>query len=72
MCSVWLTFSVYIHESVELWAKPYGIKVRCYWERFGGTYWELIMNMMGTGEKRKKIPHPPPSPFPKKKELDLS
>jgi hypothetical protein len=28
-----------LHESWTL-GKPYGIKVRCYWERFGGTLWE--------------------------------
>jgi hypothetical protein len=40
---------------VELWAKPYGIKVRCYWEHFG----EPFANLMGThrqhdGNKEKK------------------
>jgi hypothetical protein len=67
MCSLWLTFSVYMHESVELWAKPYAIKVRCYWERFGGTDWELTGNM----RKKKKFPPLPPS-LPKRKKLDLS
>jgi hypothetical protein len=60
MCSLWLTFSDNIHESVELWAKPYGIKVRCYWERLGG-------NILRTHREHKKKKFPLPS-FPKRKQ----
>jgi hypothetical protein len=63
-----LTFSVYIHESWTL-GKPYGIKLRCYWEclreqlgNLGNTMrtcWEHI----GTRKQKQKItprtwPHP--------------
>jgi hypothetical protein len=61
MCSLWLTFSDNIHESVELWAKPYGIKLRCYWERFGGNR----LRTHREHEKKEKIP--PTLLLPKKK-----
>jgi hypothetical protein len=43
---------------VELCAKPYGIKLRCYWnvlrKKLGtwGSLWEPNENMMGTIEKK--------------------
>jgi hypothetical protein len=56
-------FSVYIHESWTL-GKPYGIKVRCYWERLGnnlgrplGTHREHHRNQ----ETKLKLPSPLPS-----------
>jgi hypothetical protein len=57
-------FSVYIHESWTL-GKPYGIKLRCYWERLkeqiGGTPWEHVGDTMGTRKKyKKKLPPPHP------------
>jgi hypothetical protein len=56
------TFSVYINESQAL-GKPYGLKVRCYWERFGeklenlgnplGPHESTIGNMMRTRKEKK-------------------
>jgi len=43
--------------------KPYGIKLRCYWERFGGTTWEIGEH---DGNKGKKVKIPPLL-LPKKK-----
>jgi hypothetical protein len=40
-------FSVSIDESWT-WGKPYGIKLRCYWESLGEQLWNLG-NLMGTG-----------------------
>jgi len=58
-------------------SKPYGIKVRCYWEHFReqlgnlfGTSWEHIGIMMGTRTASQNF-LPPPS-FPKRKKLDFS
>jgi len=43
---------------VELQAKPYGIKLRCYWECLR----EKLENLMGTcWEQRKKTPSTPPT-----------
>jgi hypothetical protein len=75
MCSLWPTFSVYIHESRTL-GKPYGIKVRCYWGLFGEqlgnldnpvlTPWEHIGNIMGTRKESQlsmQTVHTPLSPY---------
>ncbi len=65
----------YQHESWTL-SKPYGIKVRCYSERFREqlgnlfrTSWEHIGIMMGTRTTSQNFL--PPS-FPKRKKLDFS
>jgi hypothetical protein len=66
------TFSVYIHESWTL-GKPYGIKLRCYWEclreqlgnlrNLEGTQWEHVENTLEQRRKNKKItPHTWPHP----------
>jgi hypothetical protein len=70
MCSLWPTFSCSYYMRVELWAKPYGIKVRCYGNILGNplrTSWEHIGNMMGTRKKSQKNPRPPSNKFYKKK-----
>ncbi len=54
---------------VELWVKPYIIKLRCYWEHIGDyiwEHWELDGNTLGTREKNKKSLSPL-SPLKKKK-----
>ncbi len=60
------TFSVYIHECSTL-GKPYGIKLRCYWEllreQLGNlkeTWWEHIKNKEGKKRKKEKVPPPHP------------
>jgi hypothetical protein len=59
---------------VELWAKPYMIKLRCYWKHTGERIWEHSENLMGThceqGEKQK-IPLSSPLPPLKKKKTGL-
>jgi len=57
---LWLTFSVYIHESWTL-GKPYGINLRCYWEHLGEPHGKTL----GTRQKQKKsllAPSPPRPP----------
>jgi hypothetical protein len=51
---------IYIGERRTTFAKAYGIKVRCYWELFGGTCQEL-------GNSLLSCPHP--SQNKKKKSL---
>jgi hypothetical protein len=51
---------------VELWANPYGINLRCYWEPFGeqleylgsslGTSRESMVHTLGTRKKQKNPP----------------
>ncbi len=60
--SLWPT---YIGEKGRTLGKTYGIKAKCYWEHPWGTHWELERNMLGTKEKWKKAPPPPPSNFKK-------
>jgi len=47
----------YIGARRTIFGKAYGIKLRCYWERFGknieignllGTHWKLDENIVGT------------------------
>jgi hypothetical protein len=72
----------------ELWAKPYGIKLRCYWEYLGehileqlvnlGIFWEIDENPMGTGgntlrtREKNKKIILPPTSLKEKKKLDCS
>jgi hypothetical protein len=59
-------FSVCIDESWTL-GKPYGIKLRCYWESLGnnfgtwGTPWEQDGNTFGNKRKNKNNLPPPPN-----------
>jgi len=53
---------------VELQAKPYGIKLRCYWEclrekleNLMGTCWEHIGNKGKTKKQKTKTPSSPPT-----------
>jgi len=75
MCSLWVTFSIYIHESWPF-GKPYGIKMRCYMQRFGGQLGNNGKphgNTLGTWwEQEKKMNYSSSSSFPQKKKLDLS
>jgi hypothetical protein len=55
---LWFTFSVYID---GIWAKPYGIKLRCYWEYLGDTFGNL-MRIPWEHIRMKKKTHRPASP----------
>jgi hypothetical protein len=35
----------FIYMGFELWAKPYGIKLRCYWEYLGEHILEQLVNL---------------------------
>ncbi len=66
-------FSICIHESWNL-GKPYGIKLRCYWESLGEQLWNLG-NPMGTWwehiwEQGKKTKITSPSPLPNRKKTE--
>jgi hypothetical protein len=62
---IYPTFSAYRYESSTL-GKPYGLKLRCYWE----CLWEQfgnLKNLVGTWKTNKRTPlHPPPPPKRKK------
>jgi len=58
---LWLTFSLYIHESWTL-GKLYGINLRCYWEHLGEPHGKIL----GTRQKQiNPFLHPSPPPAPK-------
>jgi hypothetical protein len=52
---------------VELWAKPYGINVRCYWEHLGGNNlgipWEHDGKTLGTHWEHEKNPRKELDPY---------
>jgi hypothetical protein len=60
--SLWPT---YIGERRTIFAKAYGIKVRCYWELFGGTCQELGNSLLSCSPRHSPLP-----PKQEKEKLD--
>jgi hypothetical protein len=68
MCSTMACLSSLYCMGVELWAKPYGIKLRCYWEcleeQLGnlgkplGTWWEQKKKNIKSSTSKKKKTRP--------------